>query len=78
MSKYIKLEDVQKIFNKYNISPGNGIIKKINSLQSIDPQAMIQEMIEENRDEVYMEWKETTRTEIEYELINELLNKLPK
>lgn len=55
MSKYIKLEDVQKIFNKYNISPGNGIIKKINSLQSIDPQAMIQEMIEENRDEVYME-----------------------
>lgn len=78
MSKYIKLEDVQKIFNKYNISPGNGIIKKINSLQSIDPQAMIQEMIEENRDEVYMEWKETTRTEIEYELLNELLNKLPK
>ena len=67
MSKYIKLEDVQKIFNKYNISPGNGIIKKINSLQSIDPQAMIQEMIEENRDEVYMEWKETTITKIEYE-----------
>ena len=76
MSKYIKLEDVQKIFNKYNISPGNGIIKKINSLQSIDPQAMIQEMIEENRDEVYMEWKETTITKIEYELLQELLNKL--
>ena len=42
---YIKLEDVQNIFNKYNISPENGIIQKINSLPSIDPQEMIENII---------------------------------
>ena len=36
---------------------------------------IIEEMIEENRDEVYMEWKENTRTEIEYKLLQELLQK---
>ena len=32
-------------------------------------------MIEINRDEVYMEWKETSRTSIEYEILQELLQK---
>ena len=78
---YIKLEDVQKILdtdeNKY-IYWETAIIeieKQINSLPSINPDEMIEEMIEENRDEVYMEWKENTRTEIEYELLQELLQK---
>ena len=78
---YIKLEDVQKILdtdeNKY-IYWETAIIeieKQINSLPSINPESIIEEMIEENRDEVYMEWKENTRTEIEYELLQELLQK---
>jgi len=58
---YIKLEDVQKILdtdeNKY-IYWETAIIeieKQINSLPSINPESIIEEMIEENRDEVYME-----------------------
>lgn len=47
MSTYIKLSDVQKIFNKYNISPENGIIQKINSLPSISFEEMIKQEIEE-------------------------------
>lgn len=81
---YIKLEDVQNIL-EYNKNTWDNwdyaikyIEKEIYSLPSTDPQEMIKEMIEENRDEVYMEWKETTGTEIEYELLKELLNKLPK
>ena len=79
MSKYIKLEDVQKIiWNRPLQELYRWVLKEINSLPSIDPQGIIQEMIEENRDEVYMEWKETTRTKIEYETLQDLLSKLPK
>ena len=79
---YIKLEDVQKILEntKQSYADNHWVVRTlnndINSLPSIDPQEMIKEMIEENRDEVYMEWKETTITKIEYELLQELLNKL--
>lgn len=67
MSTYIKLEDVQKIFNKYNISPENGIIQKINSLPSID----FKEIIDSVEDTVYVNW-------LLYVNAPELLNKLPK
>lgn len=47
MAKLIPLEEVEKIFNKYNISTENGIREKILSLPTIDPIEEIDEMIEE-------------------------------
>lgn len=71
---YIKLEDVQKIFNKCNISSENGILKKINSLPSVSFEEMIKEMIEEMRNKEYMYDLDM----VKIDALQELLNKLPK
>ncbi len=84
---YIKLEDVQKILESIakeskkefdlDVYPWwiSKAKKRIKILPYINPEEILLNMSHENRDEVYMEWKETTRTEIEYELLQELLQK---
>lgn len=37
---------------------------------------ILDEMIEENRDEAYMEWYETTRVQHDYELLTEIKDKI--
>ena len=54
MCKYVSIEDVQKIISDYkyhNIRTITQVQTKINSLPSINPESMIEEMIEkENSD----------------------------
>lgn len=70
---YIKLEDVQNALNdKFEGVELDYITWKINSLPSINPESMIEEMIEEHQYGAwdYFDWY--------LESLQELLNKLPK
>ena len=79
MWKLIELDEALKIWlqfiNQYETFRVAEFTRKINSLPQIDIVWEIKKMIEINRDEVYMEWKETSRTSIEYEILQELLQK---
>ena len=69
---YIKLEDVQKILDKYTFY--SWILReKINSLPSIDPQEMIKEMI--IKADRYKMWDVECDSYVQ--ALDELLNKLP-
>lgn len=74
---YIKLEDVQEIIEKYSYAVVIDLWmrKEINSLPSIDPQQMIQEMIDDcwNLSDSFNEKMVWTTRE---KLLQELLNKL--
>ena len=72
---YIKLEDVQKIIEKYSYAVVIDLWmrKEINSLPSIDPQEMIKEMI--IKADRYKMWDVECDSYVQ--ALDELLNKLP-
>lgn len=81
--KLIPLEEIEKIWRLKHtpelmvVDPEWQYISlnNIYYIPTIDPIAIIDEMIEENRYEVYMD-KETTHTEIEYGILWELKSRL--
>lgn len=85
---YISKEEVLKILNSYideeYPDPTSwatlNMIDEIKALPSLPDNSQIRELIQNNieinRDEVYMEWKETSYTAMEYKILQELLSEI--
>lgn len=79
---YVRLDDVIKIISNTNYADNSWVLRWIKQdikyLDFINPIQEIDTIIEENRDEVYMEWKEKSYTAMEYKILQELKQRLTK